>query len=161
MSELEQPNQCVPWTSCDGYDPDNTWMGLMRCPACGGWLPQGFPMGKQFQCKRCGAVLETLPSIPETYTNADGSTETNPEDVDYEWGGRLCLVPKYAVKILVVGYPIKKVKKMKVKTSLRAMGRTWTRRVWEDEEGRYIEIWPIGRIPLSDPMVLRTVEDEG
>ena len=134
----------------DDWDPEENWMKLMRCPGCKRWLPSDWPIGKQFQCKACGAVLETLPTIPEY---------EDEEDTDYELGGMLCIVPDVAVKIIKVAYPIKRVKKMKVKTNLRAMGRTWTRRVWEDEEGRYIEIWPLGRIALDDPKVLRIVED--
>ena len=48
-----------------------------------------WPIGEQFKCKKCGKTLETLPSIPE-----DGEDE----DTDYEWGGRLCIVPDIAIK---------------------------------------------------------------
>lgn len=75
------------------------WETLMRCPACKGWLPQDWPIGKQFKCKKCGATLETLPSIPETYTQPNGKTHTEEEDADYEWGGRLCVVPDMTIKI--------------------------------------------------------------
>ena len=129
------------------WEPDEHWMSLMRCPSCKGWLPNDWPVGKQFQCKKCGTVLETLPG------NEEGDDGAEP----YDYGGRLCVVPDYAVKIIKVAYPIKRVKKMKKKTNLRAMGRTWTRRVWEDEKGRYIEIWPLGRLALDDPKVLRIV----
>ena len=143
---------CSVFITDDWYPEDGEgWMKLMRCPGCKRWLPSDWPIGKQFQCKACGAVLETLPTVPED----DPDDE---EDVDYEWGGRLCVVPDVAVKIIKVAYPIKRVKKMKVKTNLRAMGRTWTRRIWEDEKGRYIEIWP-RRIALDDPMILRIIED--
>jgi len=151
VSEMRERNCAVFIT--DDWEPEEDWMKLMRCPACKGWLPSDWPIGVQFQCKKCGAVLETLPTIPE-------DAEDEEEDTDYEWGGNLCVVPDVAVKIIKVDYPIKRIKKMKKKTSLRAMGRTWTRRVWEDEEGRYVEIWPLGRITLDDPRILRIVEDE-
>lgn len=144
---MTETKQCAPFGMWD-YEPDEVWESLMRCPACKGFLSRYFPIDKQFQCKRCGAVLETIPGNEE----GDGK--------DYEYGGRLCVVPDYAVKILVVGYPIKRVKRVKKKTNLRAMGHTWTRRVWEDEKGdQFIEIGRETSIPLSDPRILRTVED--
>ena len=75
---------------------------LMRCPNCKGWLPRDFPLEESFVCKKCGSTLETLPSIPETFTNLKGEKETEPEDTDYEWGGRLCIVPEDVVKRMEV-----------------------------------------------------------
>ena len=133
----------------------------MRCPACKAWLPSDWPIGAQFQCKACGAVLETLPSIPETWTNLKGETETEEEDVDYDHGGRLCVIPEVAIKIVVVDYPLKKPPKDKFKTNRRAVGETWARRVWKDAEGKeFIEIGFLGRIYLPDERIRSFVEDE-
>lgn len=90
-------SKCAEFTT-DDYDPKETWMRLMRCPNCGGWLPEDWPIGKSFKCKKCGSTLETLPSIPDTYKQPDGKIFTEPEDTDYEWGGRLCVVPEDIVK---------------------------------------------------------------
>ena len=86
--------------STDGDYTGNSasWEFLMRCPNCKGWLPRNFPIGESFICKKCKATLETLPSIPETWTNREGKKETQEEDSDYEFGGRLCVVPEDLVK---------------------------------------------------------------
>ncbi len=90
---------CVEFAIGEGYDGyEKSWEHLMRCPKCGGWLPSDFPVGKQFVCKKCGSTLETLPSIPETYTQPNGKIFTEPEDTDYDWGGRFCVVPDDIVK---------------------------------------------------------------
>ena len=124
---------------------------LCRCPHCKGYLPRDFPQGKQFLCRRCGAVLETIPSPID-----DPDIE---EDTDYEFGGRICLVPDYAVKIDAT-LPPKPQRQRKRKTLLWAMGVGFSRRVWEDREGRrFIEIGP-ERIELGDPRILQTAEEE-
>ena len=70
----------------------------MRCPKCKGWLPSNFPIGRSFVCRKCGSTLETLPSIPETWTDREGRKHTDEEDTDYEFGGRLCVIPGDVVK---------------------------------------------------------------
>ncbi len=59
-------------------------IALIHCPGCGGFLPSDFPTYRQFKCRKCGRTLECLP--------------TDDEDQDMEFGGKLCLVPEYAVK---------------------------------------------------------------
>lgn len=50
---------CVPFMTDDpGYD--KPWMGLLRCPACKGWLPGSFTEHDEFTCKKCGEVLTVL-----------------------------------------------------------------------------------------------------
>lgn len=63
---------------------------LVHCPKCDKPLGREFRYGRQFICHNCGAVLETMPSKVED--------QDEEEDTDYEFGGRLCLVPEYAVK---------------------------------------------------------------
>ena len=142
--------------SCTNFvtdrDPEDT--PLCRCPSCSGFLPRAFPIGKQFQCKKCGAVLETLPSPVE-----DPDEE---EDSDMEFGGRICEVPDAAVKILVVQYPRPR-RDRKHKTSKWALGEMFARRVWEDKDGEFITVSAPGRpyrVALDDPMILRIVEDK-
>ncbi len=94
---VDNNRKCTSFTT-DDYDTNASWEMLMRCPHCKGWLPQDFPLAMQFKCKKCGKTLETLPSIPDTWTNIKGETETVPEDLDYEWGGRLCVVPDVAIR---------------------------------------------------------------
>ena len=89
--------KCAIFTT-DDYGSDDSWQNLMRCPACKGWLPSDFPIGKSFVCKKCGSTLETLPSIPETWTNSKGEKVSDEEDTDCEFGGRLCVVPEDIVK---------------------------------------------------------------
>ncbi len=55
-----------------------------HCPGCGGFLPRNWPTHKQFKCNKCGKTLEALP--------------TDNEDQDMEFGGKLCIVPEYAIK---------------------------------------------------------------
>ncbi len=147
---------CAPFTT-DDWDPRETWMSMMRCPNCKGWLPRDWPIGTQFLCMKCGAVLETLPSIPDTWINKDGVEITDEEDTDLEFGGRLCVVPTVAIKISTE-LPPKRVRLRKDKTNFRAIGRIWVRRVWEDDEGRFIEIGN-ERLLLTDPRILKLEED--
>jgi len=131
------------------YDDDGEW-GPCRCPQCSGFLPKDFPQGKQFLCRRCGAVLETMPSPID-----DPDIE---EDTDYEFGGRICLVPDYAVKIDTT-LPPKPVRQVKRKTKLWAMGLGFSRRVWKDrDDKKFIEIEG-ERIEVEDPRILRIVNE--
>ena len=132
-------------TDCDTDDVDRC-----RCPKCKGFLPRGFPLGEQFLCKKCGAVLETMPSKVE-----DPDEE---EDTKYELGGRICLVPDYAAKIDRT-LPPKVKKPIKKKTSLWAVGKAFFRRVWEDENGKqYVEFYP-DKVELTDRRILKIIED--
>ena len=140
-------SQCTEFMVGD-YDEAST---LCRCPHCQGYLPRDFPIGKQFLCRRCGAVLETIPSPID-----DPDIE---EDTDYEFGGRICLVPGYAVKIDTT-LPPKPRHMRKRKTNLWAMGAGFSRRVWEDRDGKqFIEIGP-ERIELEDPKILQVTEEK-
>jgi len=80
----------------DGYDVP-TYATLLRCPnpKCRAWLPRDFPVGSQFKCKKCGSVLETIPNTD----NIEEEEEEMDDDEIYEYyGGKICLVPEYAVK---------------------------------------------------------------
>lgn len=147
MSEEKQIHE----PSCTNFMVgDSDELGLCRCPSCSGFLPSSFPIGisKQFQCKKCGAVLETLPSSVE-----DPDDE---EDSDMEWGGRICEVPTYAVKILTVQYPRPRKPRRRKKTDRWAMGVNFSRRVWRDKNGEFITIPE--RIALDDPRILKTLK---
>lgn len=129
------------------YDEDD--LRRCRCPACKGFLPRGFPLSLQFQCRKCGAVLETLPSIVE-----DPDDE---EDRDYEFGGRICLVPSDCVTIQVV--PVERVRRVRTrKTNKWAMGDGFARRVWIDKQGDHINI-DGERIEITDPRIKMITED--
>ena len=142
-------SQCTEFIVMD--DPDE-WAPC-RCPKCKGFLPKDFPMGKQFVCRRCGAVLETLP-------NPIDDPDIPAEDTYYEFGGRICLVPSYAVKIDAT-LPPKPKRHRRAKTNLWAMGKGFSRRVWEDHKGRrFIIVYP-ERIELGDPRIIAVKEDEG
>lgn len=139
-------------TNCSEFitDGDTDDLDLCRCPKCKGFLPRNFPLGGQFLCKKCGTVLETIPSNVEDPDEEEGS--------DYEFGGRICLVPDYAVKIDRT-LPPKVKTPVKKKTSLRAVGRAFFRRVWEDGDGkRYVEFYP-DKVELTDPRILKIIED--
>uniref|UniRef100_A0A6M3M4G1 Uncharacterized protein n=2 Tax=viral metagenome TaxID=1070528 RepID=A0A6M3M4G1_9ZZZZ len=123
---------------------------MCRCPKCSGFLPRNFPLKKQFLCRKCGVVLETLPSLTED-PDDDG-------DPDYRWGGRICVVPDYAVTISTE-LPPRPVRHEKKKTSKWAMGVNFSRRVWKDKTGEFVEVYP-ERIDLEDPRILQIVEDE-
>jgi hypothetical protein len=75
-----------------------------HCPKCGGFLPSSFPTdGKQFTCKKCGSVLETIPNSPDDEfvkeLEEDGFEQWEIDEMTMEnYGGRICLVPDYAVK---------------------------------------------------------------
>jgi len=98
---------CTGFMMGDGYDE---WHPC-HCPKCGAFLPQHFPTnGTAFKCKKCGSVLETIPNMQDAAE--DGLLEDLKEDIkEGEWnqddideavyesyGGRICLVPDYAVK---------------------------------------------------------------
>ena len=123
--------------------------GLCRCPKCKGFLPREFPLDNQFQCRRCGAILETLPS------KLDDPDEE--EDTDYEWGGRICLVPPERIKIVVSPTSTIKIRN-KRKTNKWAMGDGFSRRVWRDLEGEFIEIGP-ERLQINDSRIILITEN--
>jgi transcription initiation factor IIE alpha subunit len=78
MSEIK----CSRYTFEDLGD----YAGLCKCPICGGFLPQDFPIDKPFKCKKCGAELITLP---------DHDEETKE---GLEWG-RICPIKKGERKV--------------------------------------------------------------
>lgn len=126
---------------CDDWVP-------CRCPSCKGFLTRDFPLGKQFQCKKCGSILETLPARPD-----DPDEE---EDTDMEWGGRICKVPHYAVKIEVKKYP-RAPRNRKHRTRKWALGEKFSRRVWKDKNGNFINVNG-ERIELTDSRILKIHE---
>jgi len=122
-----------------------------RCPACKAFLPRDFPLGAQFQCRRCGAVLETLPSPTED--------PDDPEDIDYEFGGRICVVPKDCITIEVE--PITRLAQPRRhatnKVAVTLLG--FERRVWVDSDGEFIKINGV-RINLGDPLISEVFEGD-
>ena len=103
----KMPKDCSGFMVGDSFDE---WTPC-HCPKCGGFLPQYFPTdGSQFKCKKCGAILETIPNMQDAVEN--GMLEDLKEDIEEgEWnqddideavmegyGGKICLVPDYAVK---------------------------------------------------------------
>lgn len=79
-----------------------------------------------------------------------------------EFGGMICEVPEYAVKILVVQYP-KPRSPRRHKTNKWAVGEKFIRRIWKDVNGEFITIAAPGsryRVTLDDPRVLRVFEGE-
>lgn len=125
-------------------------MDLCRCPSCNGYLPRDFPIGRQFQCKRCGAVLETLPDYDE-------DLDDDEQDHEMEFGGKICVVPDYAVKIETVDFkelrkskPPKPVKTNKIAYSKR---NSFQRVVWRDSQGREYIVANGIKILLEDMIV--------
>lgn len=76
-----RPSKCSLFI-VDQIDEDTP---LCRCPNCKGWLPRDFPNDKSFTCKKCGETLITIPSHVED--------PDDPEDTEYEFGGRICVLP--------------------------------------------------------------------
>lgn len=138
-------------SQCSIFIPmyDEEW-NPCRCPQCKGFLPAHFPINEQFLCRKCGSVLETLPSLVE-YSDDE-------EDLDYKYGGRICLVPEVAITIDTT-LPPKPKRHHKKRTNMWAIGRAFSRRVWEDHDGQFIEIYP-ERIELTDSRILQIVEDQ-
>lgn len=130
---------------------------LCTCPKCKGFLPYDFPIGKQFQCRKCGAVLETISHNP--YLDEDDEEEDTSKD--YEYGGKICLVPEYAIKIEVIDYKeLQKhnPKRPKKKTGRWAMGNGFSRMIWVRNGIEFIEI---GHevLQIADPRILM-IQDE-
>ena len=73
-------SECIPFWM---IEDDNDWTPA-HCPGCGGFLLKHFPTDRQFKCRKCGRTLEALP--------------TEDEDQDMAFGGKLCIVPEYAIK---------------------------------------------------------------
>ena len=142
---LSEQKACTNFTIIDYDDWDPC-----RCPECKGFLPKDFPIGGQFLCRKCGSVLETLPSP------VDDSDED--EDSDMEFGGIICKVPDYAIKISTELSP-KALRHRKKKTNKWAMGVGFARRVWKDKGGEFVEVYP-ERIELDDSRILQVVEGE-
>ncbi len=150
-TELNGAAETTPKSMCaafsigdeDWHDKDHLWKSLMRCPECSGWLPRYFPIGEQFHCKRCGAVLETLPD--------------EDEDPDMEQSGRLCIVPEEAITIAPF-IPLRRVKTKVKKTTRIAMGLCFVRRVWRDRDQFFINVNG-ERIYLDDVRIDRIIEE--
>ncbi len=138
--------QCTEFV-CNGSMSEDDWVPC-RCPKCNGFLPRDFSLGKQFQCRRCGAVLETLPSLVGKM-GLDPETEGDP---DMEWGGRICFVPGYAVKIETEKFP-RPPRDRKHFTDRWARGDGFSRRVWRDKKGEFINVAG-ERLELTDPRIL-------
>ena len=145
----EEGAHCTQFIVWDDYD---CWTPC-RCPACGGFLPRDFPIGNQFQCRKCGQVLETMP-------NSDPDLEDDEQDDDMEHSGRICAVPDYAIKIEVIDFKeLRKQRKgkRKKKTNKWALGIGFSRKVWIKDGIEFIEIEG-ETIPLDDPRINRIVE---
>lgn len=138
-------NECTLFASGDCYEE---WIPC-RCPNCKGFLPGHFPLSGQFQCKKCGAVLETLP-------NSDPDLDEDEQDSDMEFGGMICKVPDYAVKIEIKKYP-RPPRIRKHRTDRWALGIGFSRLVWKDREGKFITIAG-ERIYLDDPRILKITD---
>lgn len=92
----------VDWDYFDGLKPHERFC---RCPKCKGFLPQVFPIGQPFTCKKCESVLETIPNYEEAKDDdwledmAEDFKDLTPHEIDEEvyehYGGKICLVPKY------------------------------------------------------------------
>lgn len=108
----KEGDNCSIFIVGDDWDSyDHVYQTLCRCPKCGGFLPRNFPVGgTQFKCNKCGSILETIPDIQTA--SEDGFLEDMEADIEEgEWtqddideaiyesyGGKICLVPEYAVK---------------------------------------------------------------
>jgi len=114
-------------------DWDNE-MRLCRCPSCKGYLPREFPLGKQFQCMKCGTVLETMPSLVED--------PDDKEDTEYRYGGRICVVPEDCITMEVIDVKANRKTKPFLKKTDRMIVTDlgFKRRVWEDRKGLFIKI---------------------
>lgn len=117
-----------------------------RCPQCKGFLPRDFPTDGQFLCRKCGAVLEVLPEEDEEFD-------------EEEWGGKICLVPDYAVNISTE-LPPKPKREIRKKTNRWALGAGFSRRVWRYRNEEFIMI-DGERIELDDPRIVNVIEDDG
>jgi len=139
--------------STGDYDGDE-WVPC-RCPKCKGYLPQDFPdeEGIQFQCRRCGTILEIILDPPEPeeveWWNEQHSgiiyelgLEPIPEYEPEYNSGRICVVPDYAVRIEKVDYKAlrKTLPSRKHATDGWAYGLGFSRRVWRDKVGEFIMI---------------------
>ena len=71
------------------YPETDLYRILCRCPKCKGWLPQNFPIGKPFTCKKCGAILET---IPDTTDLEEEEKDLTDDEVYESHGGKICLI---------------------------------------------------------------------
>ena len=125
------------------------------CPACKGFLPHDMPLDKQFLCKKCGKVLKTMPPLDEWMSWDQVLFDFDPND--YKHGGRICVVPEAAITISTE-LPPKRPRTHKKGTDLWATGIGFSRRVWEDRGGRFINI-DGERIDIHDPRILNTYED--
>ena len=144
-----EKNECTIFGSGEGYDGEG-WIPC-RCPRCNGFLPQDFPIGRQFQCRKCGAVLETLPEY-------DPELDDDEQDEEMEFGGMICKVPDYAVKIEIRKYP-RTPRIRKHRTDRWALGIGFSRLVWKDKNGEFILISG-ERISVEDPRILKFTDRE-
>ncbi len=135
--------ECDEWCPC-------------RCPECGGYLPGDFIVdeGVQFQCHSCGAVLEIIydppdPELVEIWKEEHsgilyemGFLPVPEYKASFSPGGRICVVPNYAVKIERVDYKALRKDRppRKHATEMWALGLGFSRRVWRDKNGEFITI---------------------
>jgi len=125
------------------------------CPKCKGFLPRDFPIAKQFQCRKCGSVLETIPHNP--YADEDDQDDLTE---DYEYGGKICIVPEYAVKIPIINYiDLRKQNpnRPKKKTGKWALGEGFSRMIWIRNGIEFIEIG-YETLQIADPRILMIKE---
>ena len=136
-------NECTIFVSDESYG--DVWTPCL-CPICRGFLPKDFPIGRQFQCRKCGAVLETLPT-------SDPDLNDDEQDDEMEFGGMICKVPDYSVKIAIRKYP-RPARIRKHRTDRWALGIGFSRLVWKDKNGEFI-LMDGERISLEDPRILK------
>jgi len=137
---------------CSLFVADSETDRLCTCPKCKGFLPRDFPIAKQFQCRKCGAVLETIPHNP--YADEDDDLEDTSED--YEYGGKICLVPDYAIKMAVIDYKeLQKnnPKNPKKQTGKWALGEGFSRMIWIRNGIKFIQIGH-ETLQIADPRIL-------
>ncbi len=119
------------------FDGDPEEHRPCRCPTCKAFLPGRFPLDKQFLCRKCGAVLTVYPSLYEYMRWHEFLFDSSLHEIRF--GGRICVVPELAITISTV-LPPRIPKTHKKKTELWAMGEGFSRRVWTDKEGQFIEV---------------------
>lgn len=178
----EEGAHCTNFTVDDYYNESTRYH--YRCPGCKGFLPDDFPTrsGDQFQCKKCGAVLEIIRDPPdedelETWKDSfeDGIVyqlglepipeydEEDQEESGY-FTGRICIVPENLINIKVRDYKALRAARPAKKraTDLRVIGYNFTRRVWRDRDGYFFDA-EHGRVNIdptkTEVTLLKTIND--